>query len=48
MADQFANSGSLVRSVRPVRDVLIIEPMQQHLGLSSILLLPGTQCTIAL
>ncbi len=46
MADQFANSGSLVRSVRPVRDVLIIEPMQQHLGLSSILLLPGTQCTI--
>ena len=36
----------VVRSLRPVREVLVIEPVQQHHGRQSILLPPGTQCSI--
>jgi len=46
MAEQFQTPQDVVRSIRPVREVLVIEPVQQHLGLQAILLLPGTQCTI--
>lgn len=46
MSEQFENHGNAVRSIRPVRQVLVIEPVQQHHGLQAILLLPGTQCTI--
>jgi hypothetical protein len=46
MSEQFETHGNTVRSIRPVRQVLVIEPVQQHHGLEAILLLPGTQCTI--
>lgn len=46
MTEQFETHGNSVRSIRPVRQVLVIEPVQQHHGLQAILLLPGTQCTI--
>ena len=46
MSGQFETHGHTVRSIRPVRQVLVIEPVQQHHGLQAILLLPGTQCTI--
>ena len=46
MSEQFENHGNAVQSIRPVRQVLVIEPIQQHHGLQAILLLPGTQCTI--
>ena len=46
MSEQFEIHGNTVRSIRPVRQVLVIEPVQQHHGLQAILLLPGTQCTI--
>jgi hypothetical protein len=46
MSEQIETHGNTVRSIRPVRQVLVIEPVQQHHGLQAILLLPGTQCTI--
>ncbi|MFT5092989.1 MAG: chromosome segregation ATPase, partial [Porticoccaceae bacterium] len=46
MSEQIETHGNTVRSIRPVRQVLVIEPVQQHHGLHAILLLPGTQCTI--
>lgn len=34
------------KSIPPVRQILVVEPVQQHLGLHAVLLPPGTQCTI--
>lgn len=40
MADSMQNSRSIIRSVRPVREILVIEPVQQHHGRHAILLPP--------
>lgn len=34
------------KSIPPVRQILVVEPVQQHLGLHAVLLPPGSQCTI--
>ena len=36
----------VVKSIPPLRAILVIEPMQQHLGLQAVLLPVGTQCSI--
>jgi hypothetical protein len=46
MAATFQNTRSLIRSVRAVREILVVEPVQQHHGRHAILLPPGTQCSI--
>ena len=46
MSESSPNYRPAVRSFRPVRDVLVIEPVQQHHGRDAILLPPGSQCSI--
>ena len=46
MANSASRSRSIIRSVRPMREILVVEPVQQHHGRHAILLPPGTQCSI--